>query len=283
MDAVRQGEDEDEDHDEVSDRCHAMKLTVHKETDEKLSFTLRGVTAAYANALRRLMLSEVPTMAIEDVTFTKNDSILYDEILSHRLGLLVWKTDLDSYNMMSSCPCKGAGCAQCQLKVTIQVEGPKTVYAKDLQSADPNVQPVHPDTILVKLKEGQELEFEAIAMLGTGKEHTKWSPGLIWYYHEPTIKVDNSNKEFDAYKDKYPPQVFDGKGKIDKEKISTPELIDAVTGINDDIVNVTFDRESFVFTVESFGALAPREIVTRSLDIFGEKIKEFEGLIKEEL
>ncbi|MFW5865924.1 MAG: hypothetical protein ACOCU6_02405 [Nanoarchaeota archaeon] len=84
-----------------------MKLSVQEKSDEKLKFTLKGASAAYANTLRRLMLGEVPTMAIEDVTFTHNDSILYDEILAHRLGLVVWNTDLDSYNLTSACPCKG--------------------------------------------------------------------------------------------------------------------------------------------------------------------------------
>ncbi|MFW6378424.1 MAG: DNA-directed RNA polymerase subunit D [Nanoarchaeota archaeon] len=260
-----------------------MKLSVQEKSDEKLKFTLQGVSAAYANTLRRLMLGEVPTMAIEDVSFTHNDSILYDEILAHRLGLVVWNTDLDSYNMTSACPCKGAGCPQCQLKVTLSVTGPKTVYAKDLKSADPNVRPVHPDTLLVKINEGQELEFEAIATLGTGKEHSKWDPGLIWYYHEPNIKVNNNHKDFDAFKDKYPPHVFDETGKIDKKRISTPQLIDAVTGVNDEIVNVKLDTDSFVFVVESFGALPAHEIVTRALGVFDAQIEEFAKLIKSEL
>ncbi|MGM5480793.1 MAG: DNA-directed RNA polymerase subunit D [Nanobdellota archaeon] len=260
-----------------------MKLSVQKKSDEKLTFTLNGVTSAYANTLRRLMIGEVPTMAIEDVTFNKNDSILYDEILAHRLGLVVLTTDLDSYNMTSVCKCKGAGCAQCQLKVTLSVEGPKAVYAKDLKSADPKVKPVYPDTLLVKLREGQKLEFEAIATLGTGKEHSKWNPALVWYYHEPTIKVNNKHKDFQKFKDKYPPQVFNSKGEIEVERISTPQLIDAVADVNNDIVNVKLNKDAFVFTVESFGAMPAQEIVARALKVFDNHIKEFEKLAKSEL
>ncbi|MFW5865925.1 MAG: hypothetical protein ACOCU6_02410 [Nanoarchaeota archaeon] len=167
--------------------------------------------------------------------------------------------------------------------MTLSVTGPKTVYAKDLKSADPNVYPVHPDTLLVKLNEGQELEFEAIATLGTGKEHSKWNPGLIWYYHEPSIQVNNNHKDFDAFKDKYPPHVFDSAGKIDKKRISTPQLIDAVTGVNDEIVNVKLDTDSFVFVVESFGALPAHEIATRAIGVFDAQIDKFEKLIKSEL
>ena len=56
------------------------------------------------------MIDEVPTMAIEDVEFRKNNSILYDEMLAHRLGLVVLKTDLKSYDLLEECTCKGKGC-----------------------------------------------------------------------------------------------------------------------------------------------------------------------------
>ncbi|MGM5480049.1 MAG: DNA-directed RNA polymerase subunit D [Nanobdellota archaeon] len=260
-----------------------MKVSIQSASDECLHFTLENVTPAYANALRRYMLNEVPTMAIDDVTFDKNDSILYDEVLAHRLGLVVFKSDLDSYNRKEKCPCKGAGCAQCELKVSLKVEGPRTVYAKDLESADPKVTPVHPDTILVHLNEGQKLEFEATARLGLGNEHSKWNPGLIWYRHKPIIKVNNKHKDFSSFKSKFPPQVFNKKGEIDTELISSAQLVDAVSGVNDEIVNVTLDNSSFIFTVESFGALSAKEIVTRSIDVFNDQLKEFGNLAKKEL
>ena len=71
-----------------------MDLNIQEKTDNKLVFTLKGVTPAYANTLRRLMMGEVPTMAIEEVTFEKNDSVLYDEIVAHRLGLVVLRLTL---------------------------------------------------------------------------------------------------------------------------------------------------------------------------------------------
>lgn len=257
-----------------------MKISIQEQTPEQLHFTLKGISVAYANTLRRLMSAEVPTMAIEDVSFSRNDSVLYDEVIAHRLGLLVLKTDLDSYTMTSVCKCKGAGCMQCQLKISLSAQGPKTIYAKDLVSADPKVVPVYPETIIVKLLEGQTLEFEATAVLGMGKEHAKWSPGLVWYRNEPIIKVNNKHKSFAEFKEKYPEQVFNKKGEIDKDLITTPQLVDACIAINDNIVNITFDEDTFLFTVESFGALPAKEIVTRTLAVYDEQIKSFEGLVK---
>ena len=42
-----------------------MALEVKHLTDDEVEFDLRGVDVSFANALRRIMLSEVPTMAIE--------------------------------------------------------------------------------------------------------------------------------------------------------------------------------------------------------------------------
>lgn len=258
-----------------------MKITIHEKSNDKINFTLSGVSVAYANTLRRLMIGEVPTMAIEDVTISKNDSILYDEIIAHRLGLVVFKTDLKSYNMQSVCKCKGVGCAQCQLKITLSEEGPKTVYAEDLKSEDPKVIPVHKKTVLVKLLEGQRLEVEAIAILGIGKEHSKWNPGLVWYYNEPVFKINNKHKDFDKFKDQYPSQVFNAKGQIDAKLINSPQLVDACTGINEEIVKITRNKDSFVFTVESFGSLSAKEIVEKSMEVYNGQIKGFEKLVKE--
>lgn len=256
-----------------------MDISIQEKKEDKIVFTLKGVTPAYANTLRRLMIGEVPTMAIEDVTFEKNDSVLYDEILAHRLGLVVLKTDLESYKMQSVCACKGAGCPQCQLKLSLDLEGPKTIYAKDLVSKDPSVVPVFGDTILVKLLEGQKLKLEATAVLGIGKQHSKWNPGLVWYHNEANIKVDNKAKDFDEFKNKYPKQIFNDKGLIDGKLINNTKLLDACVDINPKIVNISFDKESFVFTVESFGALSAKDIILRAMEVYDGQVAEFEKIL----
>jgi DNA-directed RNA polymerase subunit D len=257
-----------------------MNCTLQEKSEDKMVFEIDGVSAVYANTLRRLIVGETPVMAIEDVFFTHNDSVLYDEVIAHRLGLIVLKTDLDSYNMMSVCPCKGAGCPQCQVELSLSVQGPVTVYAKDLVSKDPSVVPAHPDMVIVKLSENQKLDFRAVAILGLGKEHVKWSPGLIWYYHKPKIFVNNKSKSLADCRDKYPPQIFTDKGEIDIKKINTPSIIDACIGVCD-AVTVEFEPDTFVFHVESFGALSPELMVKKALSVFDDQISGFEKLVKE--
>ena len=86
----------------------------------KLILLIKGTDPAFVNTLRRIMVSELPTMAIRRVTFVKNNSALFDEILAHRLGLLPLITDLSTYELSEKCSCKGAGCAKCQLVITLK-------------------------------------------------------------------------------------------------------------------------------------------------------------------
>jgi DNA-directed RNA polymerase subunit D len=257
-----------------------IRLVDGNKEKNRLLFLLKGVQPSFANTLRRIMISEVPVMAVETVEFTKNTSLLYDEILAHRLGLMPLKTDLKSYTMPASCGCKGEGCAKCQLKMTLSAKGPCIVYASDIESNDPKVVPAFPKMIIGELLKGQELELEATAVLGRGIEHFKWSPCLAWYSQKATVTVNNSSAKFAAFKDRYPGQIFDDKGKIDKNLIIDLQLVDAVDGVCDDIVKVEYSPADFMFHVESWGQLDPKEIVKEAASILSEKSEEFTEKVK---
>jgi len=62
-----------------------------------MEFDLVGIDASIANAFRRLLLAEVPTMAIETVFVFNNTSVIQDEVLSHRLGLIPIKADPSNF------------------------------------------------------------------------------------------------------------------------------------------------------------------------------------------
>ena len=166
-----------------------IKLVENQDKKGRLIFSVKGVDTSYANTLRRIMGYVVPVMAIEEVEFRKNTSIVYDEMIAHRLGLVPLTTDLKSYNMMSECKCKGAGCASCTVKLTLKAVGPCTVYSSDIKSKDPEIKPVYGKMPIAKLLEGQEIELEATAILGQGREHSKWCPGLI-FYKMPNVDGD---------------------------------------------------------------------------------------------
>lgn len=275
MDAERKAESAEEEY------RGKMEIRILEKSKDKqyLSFMLRGTSPAYANTLRRFMLSEVPTMAIEDIEFVKNSSPLYDETIAHRLGLIPLVTDLKSYRMKKGPDDDGA--AACETVLTLRAKGPCTVYASNLKAKDPKIVPVYPEMPICILLKGQELEFQATAILGKGKTHAKWSSCHVWYSYEPTITVNNKSDLFDKMKHMYPPQIFDKSGKIDKATILENNLVDAVEGVCEDIVKVEYNDKNIIFYIESWGQLDAKIIVQKALDIFDEYLDAFEGALKE--
>ena len=135
-----------------------MKITVHerKKTNDidYVKFSIEGITFEIANELRRIMLCEIPTMAITEVIFMENETPLYDEMIAHRLGLIPLTTDLKNYNFPKECSCQNKKCTLCQTTFTLSVKSgnePLLVKAKDLIPADPKIRPVNDDIIIAKL------------------------------------------------------------------------------------------------------------------------------------
>ena len=161
-----------------------MKIKILKKEGMELSFSVEGITPGFANALRRIMIGEVPTIAIEWVDFKKNDSVLPDEILANRLGQIPLTFDKRAYELPSECKCEGKGCSRCQVELILKEKGPKVVHAGDLKSRAKDVKPVFEKIPIVELFEDEELQFEAIAQLGLGKEHVKWQAAVVGYNYE---------------------------------------------------------------------------------------------------
>lgn len=136
---------------------------------------------AMANALRRIMLGEIPVMAIEFVDLTANGSGLVDEVLAHRLGLIPLKWPEDVYTLPADCSCKGKGCSKCQVELSLDKTGPGVICAFDLVSEDKNVTPLDGAIPIVELLENQSVKFTAFAQLGLGREHAKWQAATVGY------------------------------------------------------------------------------------------------------
>lgn len=262
-----------------------MKITKIAGKGNDLVVRLEGSTPAMVNTLRRLMLNEVPVMAIEDVDFTQNSSILYDEMLALRLGLVPLTTDMTGYALPSDEEiASGDYGAKSSVKLTLQAKGPCVVYAKDLKSKDPKVKPVYPETPIVKLLEGQEIELVATARMGLGKEHAKWSPGLVYYRKRPTLNIakDADAKEImKTLKETSLGALSEKAGKlvVDEKTLFLEENPAAYEDISK-ALTVTFTDDDFLFVIESWGQLSPAEIIDASLERMQEYLKEFDKLVK---
>jgi DNA-directed RNA polymerase subunit D len=167
-----------------------MDVDLIELSEKKARFVLSDVPASFANALRRSILSEVPVLAIDDVNIYDNTSVLFDEQLALRLGLIPLKADMSSYVLSKDCSCGGAGCASCQVTLSVSAEGPKTVYSGDMVSSDPDLAPVDKTIPIVELKEKHKIVVEAVARLGTGRSHAKWQAGVAsGYKNLPVITI----------------------------------------------------------------------------------------------
>ncbi len=144
--------------------------------DEELRIFFGDTHPTIVNSIRRTILDYVPTFAIEDVEFIKNDTGMYDEVIAHRLGLIPLISDIKNYNFKENCKCGGVGCALCEVKLTLYKNEPGYVYSGDLKSDDPAIVPALKDIPITKLLGEQKIEVVSKAILGVGREHAKWAP-----------------------------------------------------------------------------------------------------------
>ncbi len=162
-----------------------MDIKVLSREQDTLRFVLSDVSPAFANAIRRIILAEVPVMAIDDVMILENSSVMYDEILAHRLGLIPVTTD-PTYNLPEECTCKSElGCEKCRASLSLEIEASdpvEVVYTSNLKPENPEVKPVSDKIPIVKLAQGQRVKLEAYARLGRGRDHAKWQPASACTY-----------------------------------------------------------------------------------------------------
>jgi len=227
-----------------------MKIEKFSEEKEKMKipFLIKDINSGIANAIRRSVL-EIPVLAIDTVEFYHNDSTLYDEVLAHRIGLVPLRTTKTS--------------AKTSFK--LKAKGPCTVYSKELKNKGKSIV-VYPDMPLVLLAKDQELELSAIADFGLGKEHAKYTPGLIWYNSFPIVKINGCGEKRDKQEiiNVCPRKAISLNGDklvIDPLKCDMCNAcVNLTSGKDSCSIKIEPSENDFIFFVESFGHLEPREI-----------------------
>ena len=208
--------------------------------DLDLTFSLIGLDTSIANAFRRILLAEVPALAIESVFIMQNTSIIQDEVLAHRLGLIPLRGDRDGLRWMKwytktdpvteeDTEPTDYNCAQFRLEVECKwQEGGleraakgetdpnklyenHSIYAKDIQwiptgkqhekFANGPICAANPDIIIAKMRPGQEIKLMMHAFKGIGQDHAKFSPVATAAYRlMPTIDIQKPIIGADAKK-----------------------------------------------------------------------------------
>ena len=185
-------------------------------------FELTNTDVSMANSLRRVMIAEVPTLAIDKVEFEENNTALQDEFLAHRIGLIPLRSTkpMSQWNYFHACEeCPGDGsCDLCSVRFSLDCDydtmlekmpdvmagTPIKVTSQDLICHSKEVFPVHfgdedeeisshdRGIMIIKIGPGQRLKFEAIAIKGIGKEHAKWSPvATVALKYDPIVRLND--------------------------------------------------------------------------------------------
>ncbi|MEM3819117.1 MAG: DNA-directed RNA polymerase subunit D [Nitrososphaerota archaeon] len=167
-----------------------VKLNIVEEDEKSIKVELEGLPLAVANTLRRFVINEVPTMAIEEILIIENTSAMPNEVLAHRLSLIPFISDIDRYVAPEECDCGSKlGCEKCVVRYVVRAEAvdePVTVYSKDIIPEDPSitVKPVSPKIPIVKLAPNQRMEIELYVRVGKGRKHAKWQAAISSLYEK---------------------------------------------------------------------------------------------------
>lgn len=269
-----------------------VKIEVLEKDDTNIRVVIKDADVSLMNALRRIALAEVPSMAIDEVVMIENSSILQDEIIAHRLGLTPLKTDLDSYNLPEKCECQSEfGCPLCRVTLTLDAEakeGTRPVYSGELVSENPNIVPVSDKIPIIKLAKGQKLKLEAYARLGKGKVHAKWQPvSMCAYKYYPQIEISTKDCGDCGAKcvEICPKKVLNQKeNKVEvRELLACTLCMDCVEACPKEPkpIKVSWEKNAFIMNIESTGALPPERVLQEATKILREQLTEFEEHLKE--
>ncbi|PSP93145.1 DNA-directed RNA polymerase subunit D [Halobacteriales archaeon QS_4_62_28] len=256
-------------------------------SDREARFLVRGITPAFANGIRRAMIADVPTFSIDTVRVIENSSVMFDEQIGLRLGLVPLTTDLDDFEIGD----------EVTLSMDVHAEsdheggsaGPVTAYSGNLVSSDPLVEPADQHIPIIDLKEGQRLEVEADAVLDRGREHAKHQGGVaVGYRHLQRVDVVGDRGEFQDEE----PQILRGVieeraaehasgGATNGDLVRTDEfdhdLTNRYPGKELDVSDV---ENAFVFHVETDGSLSIEELTLRAVDTIRARADELRDAVQ---
>ena len=220
--------------------------------EREAKFLVRGITPAFANGIRRAMVSDVPTLSIDTVRVVENSSVMFDEQIGHRLGLVPLSAPPKEFEPGES------------VTLGLDVSGPDTAYSGDLVSADEMVTAAEDNVPIIELKEGQRLEVEAEAVLDSGKNHAKHQGGVaVGYRHLQTVEVLGDSDEYAEEQPNILRGVIEDDGELVPTETFGNDLTERYPGKELEVRDVP---NAFVFHVETDGSLSVEELVLEAVD-----------------
>jgi len=260
---------------------NSPSVTITDLTKEHVKLILEATNLSMANALRRVMIAEVPTIAIDWLQFEENSSVLPDEFIAHRIGLIPLKSEADVMRLVDTRECKCTDfCDECSVRFTLDEiatqDATFNCTTKHLKTNSQTCKPAagenhmqsdgmgygayqsmedqNQDEILIcKLRKDQHIKFNAYAKKGIGKEHAKWIPSIVAFEYDP----DNALRHTTFPKpDEWPKSEY---SELDENEHEAP-------------YDILGEPDKFYYTVETIGQLKPETIVSQSIKVLKKKL-----------
>lgn len=261
-----------------------MKVKKAEFKDNKGLLQLEDVDYYFVNTLRRVMIANLPKLAINDVIIYDNTSPLFDEIIAHRLALIPIPTDLRLIGFRQDCKCKGKGCPNCTVRYTLSKEEEGMVLSGDLVPENANFAIKDANIPIVELFKGQRIILEVEAILGTSQKHAKWQSVIAPNYTtDVSITYDSKHEEdMKEFLEEIPSDIVDVKGTtlLLKDRNKLPVLESYIDKAKIDFITIKKDPTKITFSFETDGALSAEEALIESSKIIENKYDEFDKLLQ---
>lgn len=274
-------------------------------SDQRVEFEMAHVQPSITNALRRIMMSGVPSLSIDLVEIERNSTQYVDEFLVHRLALIPLRCAssrmIQDMEFADECKCDSDWCSQCGIEMTLHARNDQDdilyVFAKDLEckenkhgiltTIDHGLDNAS-SLVLLKLARGQEIKLSAVAKKGIGKQHAKWSPVCVANPRfEPSVSIKKPMSAFDIEEviKACPARVFSKDAKTGEIRIDNPKscVYCGECTKKSDAVQVQSKPDRWIFTMESTGVLPAADILMCAMQILKKKLVQARFLVLDQV
>ena len=262
-------------------------VSIQRKSKEEGVFFLNNIERSIVNGLRRILLSEIPSYTIDIIELEKNNSLMNDEYLAHRIGLIpfLFLENEKNFRNNEDCSCIG-GCKRCTIFLKLEKKNNgnnlMNVYSSDIIQ-EPNeyykvksifIENFPKGILLCKLDKGEFISLRGILRKGIGKEHSKWScVSTVSFREIPMIKIKEEDiKLNDKIISSCPGNVF--QNEENKLKIKN-ELGCIQCNLCSDInpsIDISYHPNKYELNIESNGITDVKDLFKMSLSILKEKL-----------
>lgn len=267
-----------------------MELKIVSRTKTALEFDLMNVHASIANALRRILIAEVPTIAIHNLSIRENDTIFPDEYLAHRLGLVPINVDPEALGYAGN---EHSHENTLKFRLNVRNDTPETMLLYSdriawvpMRGQENMSVEIKPGVLICKMAAGNTIEMEMTAEKGIGQTHAKWSPvSLCSYKLMPRIVLEKTFSGEDARElrgcfSEGVIEIVDGKAVVANPRVDTMSREVFRHEKFADSVKILRESNWFCFTIETI-SLDPLALLRTAISILARKCQSLRADVQE--